>query len=176
MAQTKTDLLERLRNNPNDARLAELVSCLEAEQTVDLKRDASLLRGVWELRWSSSTQPWLSQAPWLDNLQTLDPNNGHACNLLKIRGPLGSILAISVNADIKIKNQQRIDVKFRRGGLLGPKINNGQRVKLHREVKQSFPAWLDITVLDEELRICRGNAGTVFVLLKRTDLSVSEYI
>jgi hypothetical protein len=43
-------------------------------------------------------------------------------------------------------------------------------------VRQSFPAWLDITVLDQELRICRGNAGTVFALVRRPDLSAAELL
>ena len=29
-----------------------------------------------------------------------------------------------------------------------------------------------MTVLDEELRICRGNAGTVFALIRRRDLTM----
>jgi hypothetical protein len=43
-------------------------------------------------------------------------------------------------------------------------------------VSQSFPAWLDITVLDEELRVCRGNAGTVFALLRRHDLALGDLL
>lgn len=44
-----------------------------------------------------------------------------------------------------------------------------------RDVKQSFPAWLDITVLDKQLRICRGNAGTTFALLRRDDLPLDDF-
>jgi len=43
-------------------------------------------------------------------------------------------------------------------------------------VNQSFPAWLDITVLDDDLRICRGNAGTLFALLRRSDLRLSDLL
>jgi hypothetical protein len=42
-------------------------------------------------------------------------------------------------------------------------------------VKQSFPAWLDITVVDAELRLCRGNAGTLFALLRRPDLPMGPW-
>jgi len=41
-----------------------------------------------------------------------------------------------------------------------------KRLSLMRAVTQSFPAWLDITVLDDQLRICKGNAGTTFALLR----------
>ncbi|MFN7677638.1 MAG: PAP/fibrillin family protein [Cyanobacteriota bacterium] len=45
-----------------------------------------------------------------------------------------------------------------------------------RQVRQSFPAWLDITVVDGDLRLCRGNAGTVFALLRRSDLRVEDLL
>jgi hypothetical protein len=66
-------------------------------------------------------------------------------------------------------------VRFERGGWLGPPWGQG-RLQLLREVKQSFLAWLDITVLDEELRVCRGNAGTLFALLRRDDLAVADLL
>ena len=47
---------------------------------------------------------------------------------------------------------------------------------LQRAVQQSFPAWLDITVLTQELRLCRGNAGTIFALLRRPDLAVADFL
>ena len=33
-----------------------------------------------------------------------------------------------------------------------------------------------ITVLDEQLRVCRGNAGTLFALLRRDDLAVADLL
>jgi PAP_fibrillin len=42
-------------------------------------------------------------------------------------------------------------------------------------VKQSFPAWLDITVLDDGLRVCRGNAGTLFALVRRPELQLDDF-
>ena len=45
-----------------------------------------------------------------------------------------------------------------------------------RQVQQSTPAWLDITVLDEQLRVCRGNAGTTFALLRRNDLNLNDLL
>jgi hypothetical protein len=68
-----------------------------------------------------------------------------------------------------------VQVRFRRGGWLGPSLGTF-RLQLLRTVQQSFPAWLDITVLDAELRICRGNAGTEFALLRRPDLTLAELL
>jgi hypothetical protein len=31
-------------------------------------------------------------------------------------------------------------------------------------------------VLDHELRVCRGNAGTVFALVRRNDLKLNELL
>lgn len=158
-----------------DAATQQLVELLEQEQPADLVRDQQLLTGVWELRWSSSRQPWLREAPWLENLQVLDPNRGLGMNLLRLKGPLGSIAAISVVAALELCPPQRVSVQFQRGGWIGPRLG-GNRWELLATVRQSFPAWLDITVLDQELRVCRGNAGTLFALVRRPDLCVAELL
>ena len=67
-------------------------------------------------------------------------------------------------------------MKFLRGGWLGPSFPGRGQLKLLREVQQSFPAWLDITVLDRQIRICRGNAGTTFVLLRLENMDLNEII
>ncbi len=162
MSDARSDLVSILQRNPNDPSIARRVSALELSHPADLNRDSALLEGVWDLRWSSSSQPWLRQAPWLENLQVLDPAKNRGCNLLRLRGPFGSIGAISVQADLEVINEKRVEVKFRKGGWLGPSLPGIGQLKLLREVEQSFPAWLDITYLDQQLRICRGNAGTTY--------------
>ena len=157
----------------NDAQ--QLVEQLERELPADLERDRQMLAGVWELRWSSSRQPWLREAPWLENLQVLDPNRGLGMNLLRLKGPLGSIAAISVVASLEVCPPQRVSVQFQRGGWIGPRLG-GNRLELLAAVRQSFPAWLDITVLDQELRVCRGNAGTLFALVRRPDLCAADLL
>ena len=176
VSNSRDDLVSILENTPNDSSIAERVSALEQSQQVDLSRDSALLQGVWDLRWSSSSQPWLRQAPWLENLQVLDPSQSRGCNLLRLRGPLGTIGAISVQAELKVIDQKRVEVKFRKGGWLGPSLPGIGQVKLLREVQQSFPAWLDITFLDEQLRICRGNAGTIFALLRQERINIVDLI
>ncbi|MCS5691198.1 PAP/fibrillin family protein [Cyanobium sp. FGCU-6] len=168
-AAVRQTLLRYLQEEPSHPDIPALVEQLERVQPADLEVQAGQLRGVWELRWSSATQPWLKQAPWLENLQVLDPERGRGMNLLRLKGPLGAVAAISVIAELVVSGRQRVTVTFRRGGWIGPRLG-GQRLELLASVKQSFPAWLDITVLDDELRLCRGNAGTVFALLRRLDL------
>ena len=83
-------------------------------------------------------------------------------------GPLGALASIQVEAALELVSDKRVEVRFQRGGWKGPQLGR-LRLQLMREVNQSFPAWLDITVLDQELRICRGNAGTTFALLRRPE-------
>ncbi len=154
---------------PPDDEVRALIKTLEREAPADLRSNPSLLRGVWELRWSSSRAPYLQVAAWLENLQVLDPDRGRAMNLLRLAGPLGQVAGISVEATIATAGSQRVQVTFERGGWLGPRFGD-RRLRLFREVRQNFPAWLDITVLDTAVRVSRGNAGTLFALLRRDDL------
>ena len=189
--QQRQLLLSLLRLEPRGAasreaaQVRELIVGLEQAMPADLTAPDSLkrLEGVWELRWSSSSQPYLAVAPWLENLQLLSPTDGRGMNLLRLTGPFASLASIALEAEIKVESakspsennasRQRVQVRFQRGGWLGPRLGT-ERLRLFRRVKQSFPAWLDITVLDDELRVCRGNAGTLFALLRRYDLNLQE--
>jgi len=191
--QQRQALLELLRHEPRGSadrqrqRVLQLIESLEQSQSANLLAAGALqrLEGVWELRWSSSRQPYLAVGPWLDNLQLLAPSQGRGMNLLRLPGPFASLAGIAVEAAIEVDRcstrpdqppvSQRVQVRFQRGGWLGPAVG-GRRLQWLRSVSQSFPAWLDITVLDHELRICRGNAGTVFALLRRNDLELNELL
>ena len=175
MGHHRDQLVKLLRQKPNDAGLQTLIEQVEQEQPADLTNSAGLLRGVWELNWSSSQQPWLKQNARLENLQILDPDHGRGCNLLRLRGPLSALGGIRVQAELQVADSKRVMVCFRQGGWVGPSLPNRQQLSWMRKVQQNTPAWLDITVLDEQLRICRGNAGTTFVLLKRNDLNLSTF-
>jgi len=186
--QQREELLYLLRLEPRGAanlqgaRVRELILALEQSQPADLSTPQALaeLEGVWELRWSSSRQPYLAVAPWLENLQCLAPSQGRGMNLLRLSGPVGSLAGIAVEASIAVEPSeqppsQRVQVRFRRGGWLGPTLGVN-RLQWLRSVNQSFPAWLDITVLDADLRICRGNAGTLFALTRRPDLNLADLL
>ena len=176
MKRDRDLLISLLQNKPNDPSLKKRISDLEEAQPANLSRDASLLKGVWDLRWSSSNQPWLRQAPWLENLQALDPDHNRGCNILRFRGPLGAVGAITVQASLNVVKSQRVEVKFLRGGWLGPSFPGRGQLKFLREFQQSFPAWLDMTVLDDQIRICRGSAGTTFALLRLENVDLNEII
>jgi hypothetical protein len=195
--QPRQELLRLLREGGRGAagrqgeRVHELFTALERALPADLAAPGALelLEGVWELRWSSSRQPYLAVGPWLENLQLLAPSQGRAMNLLRLPGGLGPLGGIAVVAAIAINPDeapagsaapgggplQRVEVRFQRGGWLGPPLG-GSRLQLLRTVQQPFPAWLDITVLDQELRLCRGNAGTQFALLRRPELRIDDLL
>ena len=77
---------------------------------------------------------------------------------------------------MQITDITRVEVRFHQGSWIGPSMPNRQQLMLMRQVQQSSPAWLDITVLVQQLRICRGNAGTTFALLRRNELNPSEFL
>ena len=113
-----------LRSTPRSPRIRHLVEQLEHEHPANLTADSSKLRGVWELRWSSSSQPWLMQVPVLENLQVLDPVNNRGMNLLRLKGPLCVAAAISVVAHHEVVGEQRVTVRFDRGGWIGPRLGS----------------------------------------------------
>ena len=192
MLKSSEELLALLRRGARGEpqrqgpRVRELILELERTNPADLSAPGALelLEGVWELHWSSSNQPYLQAVPWLENLQVLAPSLGRALNLLRPPGQLAGLGGIAVEASIQIESspgensptpQQPVQVRFQRGGWRGPLLG-GTRLRLQREVQQSIPAWLDITVLTQELRLCRGNAGTIFALLRRPDLAVADFL
>ena len=69
------------------------IEWLEKERPADLGRDSCLLAGVWQLRWSSSALPYRTVAPWLENLQVLDPERCRGMKFLRLVGvPAGATL------------------------------------------------------------------------------------
>ena len=161
---------------PNRDKLDELINGLEEAASIDLSnaQQQQQLEGVWELRWSSSKQPYLQVQPWLENLQVLMPSQGRGMNLLRLPPPLAAA-GVAVVAELCLEPPKRVQVRFRRGGLVGPQLA-GWKANLMTGIQQSFPAWLDITALSDELRICRGQNGTLFALRKRHDLDPSALL
>ena len=147
--QDRQELIGLLRQEPRGAarqredRVRELIGTLERATPADLAAPGALelLEGVWELRWSSSKQPYLAVAPWLENLQLLAPSQGRAMNLLRLPGALAPLAGIAVEAALTLNPGeapaggpfQRVQVRFQRGGWLGPPLGSG-RLQLLRSV------------------------------------------
>ena len=160
-------LIKELVNKQNSKEFLLLTSKLENDSNFILSRDNEKLKGIWELRWSSSKAPFLNYSQLFDNLQILDSSKLNAMNLLKPRG-VNAIIGTGIIAKLKPINDIRVGVQFTHAGLIGPKIGFN-KIKALAEIKKEQKGWLDITYLSDKIRICRGDKGTLFVLKRRND-------
>ena len=167
-------LIEVLEHTPKSNQIVELIKLAESESSVDITKQIDLLTGVWELKWSTSNSPFLNYSPLLDNLQILEPEKGRGLNLLRPKGFAGKQFSTNILASLEIIDQKRINVSFKKAGIIGPKLL-GKKISFLSEIKKTQKGWLDTTVLSPDLRICKGYKGTTFALLKRNDLSLTEF-
>ena len=114
-------LLNVLEHTPNSKKINQLIKIAESEYTVDIKEQINQLTGVWELKWSTSSSPFLNYSPLLDNLQILEPKRNRGINLLRPKGGFGKIFSAKIMASLDIIDHKRIDVSF---------INMGQFLSL----------------------------------------------
>ncbi len=167
-------LIEVLEHTPKSNQIVELIKLAESESSVDITKQIDLLTGVWELKWSTSNSPFLNYSPLLDNLQILEPERSRGLNLLRTKVLVGKLFSTNILASLEIVDQKRINVSFKKAGITGPKFL-GKKISFLSEIKKTQKGWLDTTVLSPDLRICKGYKGTTFALLKRNDLSLSEF-
>ena len=162
--KSEDDLLNLLIKSPNSESIHIIAEQLEIDHNFSFSKDRNDLLGVWELRWSSSSSPFLKYSPLIDNLQILDPFNLNGINLLKPRG-IKSIIGTAILIRLYYINEKKIGVKFTNAGIIGPKFGR-INIKAMKEINNEQLGWLEITYLSNKLRICRRDKGTLFVLRK----------
>ena len=155
-------LLDLLLSSHNKKKIKNMAEELEKESKFTLNMDIEKLKGVWELRWSSSKAPFLNYSPLVDNLQILDPLNLNGLNLLKPRG-INSIIGTGIVAKLSSLNEKKIGVSFTHAGIIGPYIGI-RKINALTKINKEQKGWLEITFLSKNLRICRGDKGTLFIL------------
>ena len=155
-------LLDLILSSPKTRKIKNMAEELEKESKFTLNMDIEKLKGVWELRWSSSKAPFLDYSPLVDNLQILDPLNLNGLNLLKPKG-INSIIGTGIVAKLSSLNEKKIGVSFTHAGIIGPYIGI-RKINALTKIKKEQKGWLEITFLSKNLRICRGDKGTLFVL------------
>ena len=64
--------------------------------------------------------------------------------------------------------KKKIEIRFTHAGLIGPNIGL-KKLKALKRIKREQKGWLEITFLNKDLRICRGDKGTLFILRKIKD-------
>ena len=160
-------LLDLILSSPKTKEIKNMAEELEKESKFILNMDIEKLKGVWELRWSSSKAPFLNYSPLVDNLQILDPLNLNGLNLLKPRG-INSIIGTGIVAKLSSLNEKKIGVSFTHAGIIGPYIGI-RKINALTKIKKEQKGWLEITFLSKDLRICRGDKGTLFILRRIND-------
>ena len=158
------ELLNLLLLSPNSEKIKDFAEKLELNHNFAFCKNRNDLKGVWELRWSSSDSPFLKYSPFIDNLQILDPLNLNGLNLLKPRG-LQSIIGAGILIKLNYINEKRVGIIFTHAGVIGPKFGR-KKIKAMNNIINDQKGWLEITYLSNRLRICRGDKGTLFVLRK----------
>ena len=146
---TESKLLKILIEKPNSKDILSMALKLENFSDFNLKSDIEKLKGIWELRWSSSNAPFLSYSPLVDNLQILNPSKSNAMNLLKPRG-INGIIGTGIVAELYPLNEIRVGVKFTHAGLIGPNVGF-KKLKALAQIKKEQKGWLDITYLSDNL-------------------------
>ena len=169
-----SELIKALKYYPNSNQIPELLKRAESNSSVEITKQIHLLKGVWELKWSSSKSPLLNYSPLLDNLQILDPERKRGLNLLKPKGFMANVISTNIYSSLEVIDQKRLIVSFKKVGINGP-IFFGKQFRFITEIKKTQKGWLDTTVLTQELRVCRGYKGTTFALLKRNEIAYSEF-
>jgi hypothetical protein len=146
-----------------------------------------LLAGNWRLLYTSSQSLLgIDRIPLLNlaNIyQCIRPLTSSIYNIAEVTSLIpGTSGLVAIVADFTPVNESRVNVRFNRSligfqGLVNysdpdrliAAIENGQKftaidLQIDRQTKE--PAWLEVTYLDDTLRIGRGNEGNVFVLTK----------
>ncbi len=146
-----------------------------------------LLAGNWRLLYTSSQSLLkIDRFPLLqlgEIYQCIDPTQSKLYNIAEITSIIPSLNGlVTVIADFIPTSDKRVNVRFNRSliGLQSLMNYHSPTELIHQiETSQKFtaidlpintqretPAWLEITYLDDTLRIGRGNEGNVFVLTK----------
>jgi PAP_fibrillin len=190
----KSLLLARLEAQRSDFRwqkptstadLHEAIAQLEAQNPTPKPLDSPLLMGDWRLLYTTSQGILgLDRIPLTDLGEVYQAIRGdRVYNIAETKSVLGIEGIVAVAASYEVCSEVRVQVKFERS-ILGLRSVMGYRSATAfidaLEAKSKFLAidvpiparegsgggWLEVTYLDETLRISRGNQGSIFVLVK----------
>ena len=166
-AQLKNDILELANktqrglriNSEEEIRMQEMFSSLEKLNPNKNSLSSSLLNGTWDLQYTtsdailskkSSFKPVGKILQKLD-LQKLTAENSEVIDYGLFKMPR------KVTAELKPTSKSAVAVQFKEFSFF-----NWLKVK----APASFKGTLDITYLDEDVRLSRGDKGNIFVLTK----------
>ncbi len=144
-----------------------------------------LLNGNWRLLYTTSQELLrIDNFPFLklgDIYQCIRVEDTAIYNIAEVYGLPFLEGIVSVVAQFEVVSEKRVNVKFNRSifglqSLIGYQSPNNLIAEIESGKKftavdfdiqnREQKGWLDITYLDEDLRIGRGNKGSLFVLIK----------
>ncbi|NJM56208.1 MAG: fibrillin [Synechococcales cyanobacterium RU_4_20] len=172
------------------AAILSQVAQLEARNpTAGSTQSAEQLDGDWQLLYTTSTELLgIDRIPLLklgQIYQCLRLNTGRAYNLAEVEGlpyceglvSIAARFALEGDPAKLARGDRRIKVQFERAifglqrwvGYESPqqfirKIESGERFAAIDFSIQGRQGWIDLTYLDDDLRINRGSRGSLFVL------------
>lgn len=190
----KTDLLEAiagtnrgiLASATDRQAILAAVARLEDRNPIAQPLQAPELEGDWRLLYTTS-----EELLGIDRIPVFKLGQIYQCirlqqariyNIAEVNGVPYLEGMISVAASFTAVSDRRVDVKFERLVLglqrfvdyqspaqFAAKLESGQRfaaIDLPIQQNRERRGWLEVTYLDQDLRIGRGNQGSVFVLTK----------
>lgn len=166
--------------------LAAIAQLEDRNPTPQPTAAADLLAGDWRLLYTTSKELLGIDRVPLARLgqiyQCIRVPDAHIYNIAEVTGPPFLDGIVSVKATFTPVSERRVNVRFERF-IVGLQrlinyrspaefiraIEAGKRfaaIDAQIDPKKEQRGWLEITYLDEDLRIGRGNEGNVFVLSK----------
>ena len=183
VAETNRGLLTNF--SQQQAILAAIANLEDFNPTPRPLAASNLLEGNWRLLYTTSKALLnIDRLPFCELgqiYQCIRVESNSVYNIAEIYGIPSLEGLVSVAAKFEPVSQRRVQVKFQRSiiglqRLIGYKspenfiqqIESGQKFTAFDFPIQSEQqqGWLDITYIDDDLRISRGNEGSVFVLNK----------
>jgi hypothetical protein len=146
----------------DDAQMLTLFEKLEKLNPIKKPLKSPLVNKVWDLRYTTSASILgKGGAPKVGPiLQKIDAPNGEAVNSEVVQYLNVFQVPQKVTAKITPVSDSKVDVKFLQF-TLGP---------ISFTAPDSFVGELDVTYLDDDLRLSRGDKGNIFVLTKYSEL------
>ncbi|MEM1368833.1 MAG: PAP/fibrillin family protein [Cyanobacteria bacterium P01_H01_bin.15] len=197
MEERKAILLEALAgknrgllgNEIDRVRVLAAVEQLEdLNPTPNPLEQTALLSGNWRLLYTTSRELLgLDRFPLFQLgqiYQCISPQHQRIYNFAEITGLPWLDSLVCVAAEFEPVSSRRVNVNFKRlifglQSLLGyrsaaefiEQLENSKKfAPLDFEINREQSGWLEITYLDDDLRLGRGNEGNVFVLAREKSL------
>jgi hypothetical protein len=152
-----------LDESPEDAaKMLAMFEKLEKLNPTKKPLNSPLLNKVWDLQYTTSASILgKGKSPKVGKiLQKIDAPNGAAENSETVKYFNLFNVPQKVTAELTPVSDSKVDVQFKRF-TIGPVSFNAP---------SSFMGELDVTYLDDDLRLSRGDKGNIFVLTKLSEL------